>query len=982
MKTNFLSTFLFYFVLTNIFLFFSNSDAFAQRNCQTSETDYYLNNKDKLAGSNAFENGLQKYIAQKKEALKNNPSLKKTQKTEATYKIPIIVHVIHNGEPVGEGTNISAAQIYGQIEVLNEDFNFTNADRTETIEIFKNVAANPSIEFVPATVDPEGRPLAEAGIHRSKGCITQWTKATFETQGKPTTVWNPNQYFNIWVANFRTGDYGYAQFPTLSNLEGIQNENGAASTDGILINYRNFGSIEKTPSIQILIDAAPLNLGRTATHEAGHFFGLLHTWGSETLSCGSDDFCDDTPNTNVRQKGCKLSEAACVTGQIVMTQNFMEYTDDGCMTLFTEDQAQRMRAVLEISPRRKELLTSTTGDPLGRSVFAIFEPSTTVTIKNGKVKFNNQSLATGGTQIESYQWTFEGGTPANSTEKDPTVTYSQIGNFVATLRVNGQGVAAKTKTIQISVIDDNLTALNETLLDFEDRNLQKEGWAFERTDITNWRLFATGAYSASNFSVYAPNKDNRSCETQLALISPFIRTPSNRVFEIRFDVAYSYDASTLSDSLEVLYATDAGNKFSTLWKQGGEQLKTATNQTTAFTPLPAEWKSYRFYVEVEEGSRFIQVKFKNVGANNNNLYLDNLSIRQATDLQAPVVDFDVNYPLILLTETAQFYSQTEFGIDFNWKIEGNTNLQAIGISPQINFTQEGIYDVTLQASNPLGTRENKKTSAIEVLQGQKISNITTQNLKNEIISSKPLAGHDDGNTVSKAEFFSDFGITNKIYAVDIFFADAALTNLSKTFDVVMWSVDANGKPNEELYRQKVPYSLINRDIFERRQFTRVVFDEVQNIPTQFFISVELEYESLNSFSIFTEKKQEGKGWERKANGDWLSYLANRGQNYSNAISVILSPDGILGADDEDNLNDLVTLYPNPNTGNFSLETQNLRIESIEIYNSIGQVVYQKTIPNTFISSFDIQLKQPSNGMYLVKIQTQKGIITQKLIIQN
>ena len=90
----------------------------------------------------------------------------------------------------------------------------------------------------------------------------------------------------------------------------------------------------------------------------------------------------------------------------------------------------------------------------------------------------------------------------------------------------------------------------------------------------------------------------------------------------------------------------------------------------------------------------------------------------------------------------------------------------------------------------------------------------------------------------------------------------------------------------------------------------------------------------------------------------------------------------MGVDDEENLNDLVNLYPNPSQGSFSLETQNLRVESIEIYNSIGQIIYQKTIPNTFVSNFDIQLKQPSNGMYLVKIQTQKGIITQKLIIQN
>lgn len=980
MKNNLLSTFLLYFILLNSLVLFSYSKTFAQRTCQTSETEYYSNNKDKLVGNEALENKLKKYINQKKETQKNNPLLHKVQKTEATYKIPIIVHVIHNGEPIGEGSNISAAQIYGQIEVLNEDFNFTNPNKEETLAIFKDVAANPSIEFVPATIDPDGNPLREPGIHRSKGCFTQWNKATFDLYGKPTTSWNPDNYFNIWTANFRRGEYGYAQFPNISQLEGLNEDEGEAATDGILVNYRNFGSIEKTPNSTELINAAPLNFGRTATHEAGHFFGLLHTWGL-VESCANDDFCDDTPNKSTSQKECNLNEVSCETGQLSMVQNFMDYTHDKCMTLFTADQVERMHAVLEISPRRKELLVSQTAAPIANKLFSLFEISQQRVIKGGKVKFTDKSLATGNKQIDVYQWTFEGGTPATSTERHPTITYSQQGSFRATLKVLSNDGTENIRSILIEVIDDNLTALNETLLDFEDRDLQKEGWIFERTDIANWRLFSEGAYEQSNFSVYASNNDFRPCETELSFISPFVNIPTNRTVEISFDVAYSFDASKLSDSLEISYATDAGNKFVPFWKQGGKQLQTAANQSIAFRPLASEWKSYKLYLEVEEDARFLKVKFQNIGANNNNLYLDNLKIRQATDLQAPSVDFDVNYPLILLSETAYFYSNTEFGVDFNWTINGNTNLQASGVSPQISFTQEGIYDVTLQSSNQLGTREATKTNILEVIRGRKVSNTEVQNLKNEILNGKYLAGHDNGNTISKAEFFSDFGFANKIRAVDIFFADAEITNPNETFDVVMWSVGSDGKPATELYRQKVPYSLLNRDIFERRQFTRVVFDEAQNIPSQFFISVELEYESQNTFTIFTEKKQEGKGWERKSNGDWLSYAASRGQNYSNAISVILSPDTILGNEDE-NIEHLVNLYPNPNQGSFSLETQNLRVLSIEIYTSIGQLVYQKNIPNTFISNFEIQLKRPSKGMYLVKIQTQKGIITQKLIIQN
>ncbi len=914
MKTNSLSTFLIYFILINNLLLFTYSTAFSQRTCQTSETEYYQNNKEKVAGSEAFEKRLNSYVIQKRKEVKNNPLLYKIQKTESTYRIPIIVHVIHNGEEIGEGTNISAAQIYGQIEVLNEDFNFRNPNRDETLPVFKDVAANPSIEFVLATIDPEGRPLSEVGITRSKGCLTSWNTTTFDVYAKPTTVWNTDNYFNIWVTNLT--DPGYGQFPILSDLDGIREEAKGADTDGIVVRYNNFGSIAKTPGIPQLIDGEPLNLGRTATHEVGHFFGLMHTWGDEELSCATDDFCADTPNTNVRQRRCKLNEPSCEAGKIVMTQNFMEYTDDFCMTLFTKDQVARMHAVLAISPRRKELLASKVAEPIEDKLFAIFSPSQTQVIKSGTIQFTNQSVATGNKEIESYQWSFEGGNPATSTEINPTITYPNQGNFTATLTVKSKDGNQQSRSILLAVLDENITALNETLLDFEERNFTQGGWSIERTDIVNWRLSSEGAYGASDYSAFVPNRDFRACETSLAFISPFIRTPTSRVFEVRFDVAYTYNESRASDSLRISYATDGGDKFTTIWKEGGDALKTANNRINSFSPSASEWKTHYFYIEVKDASRFVQVKFENIGANNNNLYLDNLRIRPVIDLQPPVVDFDISYPLLLLSEKANLYSTTKFGIDFNWTIEGgNTTLEANGISPQISFTQEGTYDVTLKSSNPIGTIQRTKTDAIKVIKGQKLTNITAQNLRNELLNRRPLAGHDGGITTSKAEFFNGIESGNKIHAVDIFFADATITDLEKTFDIILWSVDEEGKPNTELYRQEVAYSLINKDIFERRQFTRIIFDEPQNAPKEFFIGVELEDESQNTFSIFTEKKQEGKGWERKANGDWVSYLTNRGQNYSNAISVILSSDGVLGTDE--NIDDLVNLYPNPNQGSFS-----------------------------------------------------------------
>jgi Pregnancy-associated plasma protein-A/Secretion system C-terminal sorting domain len=265
----------------------------------------------------------------------------------STIIVPVVVHVLHNGEPIGVGNNISETQIRSQIDVLNEDFRRLNSDRINTPAAFSGIAVDANIEFRLSCIDPVGNPTN--GIHRKQatansftvrvnanGTINeQLTGIKYTAQGG-TDAWPTSRYLNMWVCNIAPSGggqiLGYAQFPF--------DYSTSPNTDGVVMLNRAFG---RGSGLYPQYD-----LGRTTTHEVGHWLNLFHIWGDDGDRCDGTDQCDDTPNqAGANQSNCPtFPQTSCGnTPNGDMFMNYMDYTLDGCKNSYSKGQSQRMRAV-------------------------------------------------------------------------------------------------------------------------------------------------------------------------------------------------------------------------------------------------------------------------------------------------------------------------------------------------------------------------------------------------------------------------------------------------------------------------------------------------------------------------------------------------------------------------------------------------------------------------------------------------------------
>jgi hypothetical protein len=265
--------------------------------------------------------------------------------------IPVVVHVLYRNP----NQNITDAQIYSQMDILNRDYRRLNPDTSNTPAMFDSIAADLEVEFCLAATDPQGNPTT--GITRTStgggqlfGLFSPFFEdAKYDSLGGHD-AWPADQYLNIWVCEMFPGLLGYAQFP-----------GGLVETDGVVISYQAFGDMGTI--------AAPSTLGRTTVHEVGHWMGLYHIWGDDQDCTGSDSIFD-TPNAEAASSSdCQSSRNSCSNEDPYwgsfdpndMVQNYMDYSHDSCMNMFTNGQKARMHSFLNTDPVRMALFNSTAG---------------------------------------------------------------------------------------------------------------------------------------------------------------------------------------------------------------------------------------------------------------------------------------------------------------------------------------------------------------------------------------------------------------------------------------------------------------------------------------------------------------------------------------------------------------------------------------------------------------------------------------------
>ena len=392
----------------------------ARRTCGTMEAEAQLEKADPAyaAWKQQNEAAIARYVA--------NPANQK--KASTVYSIPVVFHVVYKTA----AQNISDAQILSQLDVLNKDYRKLNADTSLIPAVFRSVSADTQIEFCLATQDPNGQPTT--GITRTATTVNSFSTnnvVKYTAQGGKD-AWPRDKYLNIWVCNLGGGLLGYAQFP-----------GGLAATDGVVVLYTSVGKAPANP----FSSAAPYNKGRTATHEVGHWLNLRHIWGD--ASCGNDQVAD-TPTQLEDNYGCpSFPHVTCSNGPNGdMFMNYMDYTDDACMFMFTRGQRDRMLQALTVT--RSALLTS---NGCQSTIAANFStPQTTIT---AGTSINFTDLSTG--TPTSWAWSFPGATPATSTVQNPTnIVYSTTGTYPVTLTVtNANGTNTKTTQNYITVVGSN-----------------------------------------------------------------------------------------------------------------------------------------------------------------------------------------------------------------------------------------------------------------------------------------------------------------------------------------------------------------------------------------------------------------------------------------------------------------------------------------------------------------------------------------------
>ncbi|MBX5438982.1 MAG: choice-of-anchor J domain-containing protein [Thermoflavifilum sp.] len=604
----------------------------AQRKCGFDlATQQALQRNPKLAAKiNAIEGAMRRFMANPRLMLRMD-----TATDTSTVIIPVVVHIV-----LQNPNQVSDSQVFSQITVLNQDYQALNADTSKVPAVWKPIIGRVKFQYVLAKRTPTGLPTN--GIDRVQTTVSTFSinNACAEVKHANTggaDAWDTKSYLNIWVCNLPSGYLGVTTQPGLY----------PADEDGVVITTQAFGTIGNLDP--------EFNLGRTATHEVGHYWNLLHPWGSGSSNpdCTADDSVADTPPQAGPLYGCypfPTTDHCSPDSPGVMIMNYMGYADDSCMYMFTHGQVLRMLALLNTF--RSSLLSSQGAEPiqlekLKPQLLRILQPANKIcdaTIQPVLVlrNYGYDSLYkakiiyyTEDSIPHQYLWTGRLGTFDSTQVVLPAIT-NTIGNHLLTAFAiepndsTNQQYASDTIR-QAYHLDPTLTS--DFTEGFEENTFPPPYWEVVNPDNSyTWEHTSVASHSGM-YSVVMRNLDYMQNGPMDDLISPVINVSQADSAFLFFYVAAGlqsnpYGNNQYWDTLEVLISTDCGQTGTIVYKKWGKYLMTDSVPTSSeFIPTASQWRrdSINLTPFIKKGN--LQIIFRNITNFENNIYLDDIQLQ-------------------------------------------------------------------------------------------------------------------------------------------------------------------------------------------------------------------------------------------------------------------------------------------------------------------------------------------------------------------
>jgi len=577
-----------------------------------------------------FEDQRNRFNAAVREGINRLSDLQNGNRTMIT--VPVVFHVVHTNPLI-----VTDQQLQAQLDTLNKDYAGINGDTVKIPAYFKPLFGKSGIQFCLARQTTTGEPTS--GIDRVTTTKTSFLNTDDGVKHVSTggaDAWDPSSYFNVWICPLANGILGYGTFPNGSN----DNE------QGVVVDYRALpgGSY------------AAYSGGKTLTHESGHYFNLYHIWGDDNGACNGTDFVDDTPNQGNSNTVCPSgikTDNCTATGNGIMYQNYMDYTYDECLVMFTTQQVDRMEAALNAF--RPSLLTSiacqppvlynvdaqlrSINQPAQRICSNSFSPVITITNRGQQVLtaltitalLDNTTATT-----TSFSGNLAALTSADITLNPVTVT---TGHHLLKITLSNpnntsdQNTVNDTLTISFQYFPP-VAALSES---FEGSVFPPVGWDIVNPDngltwqkVTGVAKTGTSSAAINNFTYSVTGQQDL-----LRLPDALIPAGTDSAF-FSFQVAAATftDVNTNNnvwDTLEVLISTDCGKTYSSLYKKWGSSLVTHTTPvTSAFVPTAAEWRKDSVNISNYIGGNKFLLAFKNTTGTENNIYIDDVNLRTVT----------------------------------------------------------------------------------------------------------------------------------------------------------------------------------------------------------------------------------------------------------------------------------------------------------------------------------------------------------------